>query len=271
MDNIILNYLLYNVFYLTIFCVDDVTDDAPIFSLCDFLAALNLFMFIVVLFWLSNLARDNISEMSIKIFRNFILTVDYKIMSFIFILDIRIFTILVVFFIADDGICPYINARLLIMIRISMFIFAFLVKNSLLYWVEHQRHLILTWLDSHATWFSRHLILTWPDSHVTWFSPMGRTFSSHDSMINDYPEIKKIVTQLHAGNEAFERVWIAHETSSFLHCGRIKHTTTFTIYSPRSTDQLIHVCIHLSNISEKNIRQGNTTTSVSSPRLGVIR
>ena len=41
MDNIILNYLLYNIFYLTIFCVNDVLDNAPsLFSIV--FAALNL-------------------------------------------------------------------------------------------------------------------------------------------------------------------------------------------------------------------------------------
>ena len=29
MDNIIMNYLLYSIFYLTIFCVNDVIDDTP--------------------------------------------------------------------------------------------------------------------------------------------------------------------------------------------------------------------------------------------------
>ena len=29
MDNIIMNYLLYSIFYITIFCVNDVIDEAP--------------------------------------------------------------------------------------------------------------------------------------------------------------------------------------------------------------------------------------------------
>ena len=78
MDNIILNYIFYNIFYLTIFCVNDVIDDAP--SLLYIVFSSIEFMFIIIIFWSSNLAGDNISEMSIKIFMNFILTVEYKIM-----------------------------------------------------------------------------------------------------------------------------------------------------------------------------------------------
>ena len=56
MDNIILNYLLYNVFYLTIFCVNDVIDDAP--SLLYIFFCSIEFMLIKKIFWLSNLASD---------------------------------------------------------------------------------------------------------------------------------------------------------------------------------------------------------------------
>ena len=83
MDNIILNYLLYSIFYLAFFCVNCVINDAP--SLFYIVFWCIYFMFIIILFWSSNLSCDEISEMSIKIFRNFILTVEWKIMlSFFF-------------------------------------------------------------------------------------------------------------------------------------------------------------------------------------------
>ena len=75
MDNIILNYFLYNVSYLTVFCVNDVIDDVP--SLLYIIYCTIEFMFITNR--LSNLVSDKICETSIKIFRNFILTVEYKI------------------------------------------------------------------------------------------------------------------------------------------------------------------------------------------------
>ena len=72
MDNIIMNYLLHSIFYLTIFWVYNVIDDPPslLYSFC----SIEL-MFIIILLWSSNLSGDEISEMSIKIFRNFILKV----------------------------------------------------------------------------------------------------------------------------------------------------------------------------------------------------
>ena len=69
-DNIIMNYL-YSIFYLTIFCVD-VIDDA--ISLLYIIFCSIEFMFIIILFWSSNLPGDQILEMRIKICRNFILT-----------------------------------------------------------------------------------------------------------------------------------------------------------------------------------------------------
>ena len=80
MDNIIMNYLLYSIFYLTIFCVNAI-DDTPSSLYISFCSM--EFMFIIILLWSSNLPGDKISEMSIKIFRNFILTVECKIMSFL--------------------------------------------------------------------------------------------------------------------------------------------------------------------------------------------
>ena len=78
MDNIIMNYLLHSIFYLTIFCVNDVIDytlSSLYITFC-FIES----MFIIILLWSSNLPSDKISEISVKIFRNFILTVKCKIM-----------------------------------------------------------------------------------------------------------------------------------------------------------------------------------------------
>ena len=72
MYNIIMNYLLYSIFHLTIFCVNDVIDDTPCLLYIAFCSI--EFMFIIIIFWSSNFPCDKISEMSIKIFRNFILT-----------------------------------------------------------------------------------------------------------------------------------------------------------------------------------------------------
>ena len=47
MDNIIMNYLLYSIFYLTIFCVNDVIDDTP--SLLSIAFCSIEFMFIIIL------------------------------------------------------------------------------------------------------------------------------------------------------------------------------------------------------------------------------
>ena len=48
MDNIILNYLFYNIFNPTIFCVNEVVDDAP--SLLHIVFYSIEFMFIIILF-----------------------------------------------------------------------------------------------------------------------------------------------------------------------------------------------------------------------------
>ena len=72
MDKIMLNYLLYNVSYLTIFCVNDDIDDTPILRFFIFMSIMNIFSS-------SNLASDKIFEMSITILRNFISKVEYKI------------------------------------------------------------------------------------------------------------------------------------------------------------------------------------------------
>ena len=56
----------------------DVIDDRPSSLYISFCSI--EFMFIIILLWSSNLPGDKISEMSIKIFRNFILTVWCKIM-----------------------------------------------------------------------------------------------------------------------------------------------------------------------------------------------
>ena len=47
MDNIIMNYLLYSIFYLTIFCVNDVIDYKP--SLLYITFCSTEFMFIIIL------------------------------------------------------------------------------------------------------------------------------------------------------------------------------------------------------------------------------
>ena len=47
MDNIIMNYLLYSIFYLAIFCVNDVIDDTP--SLFYITFCIIEFMFIIIL------------------------------------------------------------------------------------------------------------------------------------------------------------------------------------------------------------------------------
>ena len=65
MDNIILNYLLYDIFYLTILCVNDVIDDAP--NLLYIVFCCITIIFILILFWSTNLAGDKISEISMMI------------------------------------------------------------------------------------------------------------------------------------------------------------------------------------------------------------
>ena len=82
MDNIIMNHPLYSIFYLTNFRVNDVIDDTPSSFYIAFCSI--EFMFIIILLWSSNLPDDKISEMSIKIFRNFILAVKWEIMSSFF-------------------------------------------------------------------------------------------------------------------------------------------------------------------------------------------
>ena len=67
MDNIIMHYLLYNIFHLTIFCINDVIDDTPSSLYIAFCCI--EFMFIIILLWSSNLYSDKNSEISIKIFR----------------------------------------------------------------------------------------------------------------------------------------------------------------------------------------------------------
>ena len=72
MDNIIMNYLLDSIFYLTIFCVNDVIDDTPS-SL--YISFCSIEFMSIILLSSPDLPCDKISEMCIKIFRNFILTV----------------------------------------------------------------------------------------------------------------------------------------------------------------------------------------------------
>ena len=67
MDNIMMNYFCYYVFYLTIFLsyhwYNDTTDNMAILFYIGFYSI--EFMFIIIPFGLSNLAIDKISEISI--------------------------------------------------------------------------------------------------------------------------------------------------------------------------------------------------------------
>ena len=58
--NIIMNYILYNIFYLTIFCVNDIIDEK--LSLVYIAFCSMEFMFIIILLWSSNLLETKFQK-----------------------------------------------------------------------------------------------------------------------------------------------------------------------------------------------------------------